>query len=96
MAAIKIDMKRVRDANDHLPSMLSVLSEQRMYIQMRRRGIPPEIQGRRHIGERLNDILRELDRAEQQLKEIYSETENAVIQYTKMEAKLTAIAERLQ
>lgn len=94
MAAIKIDMKRVRDANDHLPSMLSVLSEQRMYIRMRRGGIPPEIQCRSHIRERLDDILRELDRAEQQLKEIYSETENAVIQYSEMEAKLTAVAER--
>lgn len=92
MAAINIDMKKVRNANYNLPPMISNLSMQKKYINMLKWRIPSEIQDRRNIRERLNFILREMDRAEQQLNDIYKVTGSAVTQYMNVETKLTANA----
>lgn len=96
MAAINIDIKKVRNANYNLPSMISNLSAQKRYINMLKWRIPSEIQDRRGIRERLDAVLREIDRAEQQLNDIYNVTGSAVKQYTNMEASLTANAARFQ
>lgn len=96
MAAINIDMKKVRNANYNLPPMISNLSVQKKYINMLKWRIPSEIQDRRNIRERLHSILRELDRAEQQLNDIYKVTGSAVTQYMNMETNLTANASRFE
>lgn len=96
MAAIKIDIKKVRNANYNLPPMISNLSAQKRFVNMLKWRIPSEIQDRRNIRERLNSILREIDRAEQQLNDIYKVTGSAVTQYMNMETNLTANASRFQ
>ncbi|MCM1221655.1 MAG: hypothetical protein NC548_44970 [Lachnospiraceae bacterium] len=96
MAAIHIDIKKVRNANYNLPSMISNLSLQKKYINMLKWRIPSEIQDRRNIRERLNSVLRELDRAEQQMNDIYKVTGSAVTQYMSMETNLTANTSRFQ
>lgn len=92
MAAINIDIKKVRNANYSLPPMISNLSAQKRYINMLKWRIPSEIQDRRKIRKRLNSILREIDRAEQQLNDIYKVTGSAVTQYMNMETNLTVNA----
>lgn len=96
MAAIDIDIKKVRNANYNLPPMISNLSVQRRYLNMLRWRIPSEIQDRRNIRERLDHILREIDRAEQQMNDIYKVTESAAAQYANVETNLTANASRFQ
>lgn len=96
MAAIHIDMKKVRNANYDLPPVISNLSAQKKYVNMLKWTIPSEIQDRRNIRERLGSVLRELDRAEQQLNDIYKVTGSAVTQYMNMETNLTANASRFQ
>ena len=96
MAAINIDMKKVRNANYNLPPMISNLSVQKKYVSMLKWRIPSEIQDRRNIRERLHSIFREMDRAEQQLNDIYKVTGSAVTQYMNMETTLTANASRFE
>lgn len=96
MAAINFDIKKVRNANYNLPPMISNLSAQKKYVSMLKWRIPSEIQDRRNIRERLNAVLREMDKAEQQLNEIYKVTGSAVTQYMNMETNLTANASRFQ
>lgn len=96
MSAIQIDIKKVRNANYNLPPMVSNLSAQKKYISMLKWRIPSEIQDRRNIRERLNAVLRELERAEQQLNDIYKVTGSAVTQYMNMETNLTVNASRFQ
>lgn len=96
MAAINIDIKRIRNANYNLPPMISNMSVQKKCVNMLKWRIPSEIQDRRGIRERLDSILREMDRAEQQLNDIYKVTGNAVTQYMNMETRLTANASRFQ
>lgn len=96
MAAINIDIKKVRNANYNVPPMMSNLSAQKKYINMLKWRIPSEIQDRREIRERLSAAGRELERIEQQLNDIYKVTGSAVVQYMDMETKLTANASRFQ
>lgn len=96
MAAIHIDIKKVRNANYDLPPMISNLSAQKKYVNMLKWRIPSEIQDRKNIRQRLGSVLRELDRAEQQLNDIYKVTGSAVTQYMNMETTLTANAARFQ
>ncbi len=96
MAAININIKKVRSANYDLPPIISNLSAQKRYLNMLKWRIPSEIQDRRDIRERLNSILKEMDRAEEQLNDIYRITGSAVTQYMNMETKLTANASRFQ
>ena len=71
MAEINIDMKKVRNANYNLPSVISSLSVQKRDINMMKWRIPSEIQNRRNIQGRLNSILREIEKVEQQLSLIH-------------------------
>ena len=92
MAEINIDMKKVRNANYNLPSVISSLSVQKRDINMMKWRIPSEIQNRRNIQGRLNSILREIEKVEQQLTDVYNVTGSAVAQYMNMEAGLTTNA----
>lgn len=96
MTAINIDIKKVRNANYSLPPMISNLSAQKKYINMLKWRIPSEIQDRRNIRERFHFILQEMDRAEQQLNDIYRVTGSAVAQYMNMENKLTVNSSRFE
>jgi len=96
MAAININVKKVRNANYNLPPIISNLSAQKRYLNMLKWRIPLEIQDRRDIRERLNSILKEMDRVEEQLNDIYRVTGSAVTQYMNMETKLMANASRFQ
>lgn len=96
VAAIKIDMKKIRSVNYNLPPMVSNLSAQKRYVNMLKWRIPAEIQDRKNIRERLNSVLRELDRAQQQINDIYKATESAMEQYLNMETNLTVNASRFQ
>lgn len=49
MAEINIDMKKVRNANYNLPSVISSLSVKKRDINMMKWRIPSEIQNRRNI-----------------------------------------------
>ncbi|MCM1191142.1 MAG: hypothetical protein NC123_03070 [Butyrivibrio sp.] len=96
MAKVNIDIKKVRNANYNLPPMISSLSAQKKYVGMLRWRIPSEIQDRRNIRERLNAVLREMEKAEQQLNDIYKVTGSAVTQYMNVETDLSANAARFQ
>lgn len=92
MAEINIDLRKVRNANYNLPSVISNYSAQKRNLNMLKWRIASEIQDRRHIRERLDSVLREMDRGERQLNEIYKVTGSAVTQYMKMEDKMTSNA----
>ncbi|MCM1056108.1 MAG: hypothetical protein NC517_00650 [Firmicutes bacterium] len=96
MARVNIDIKKVRNANYELPSMISSLSAQKRYVSMLRWKIPSEIQDRRNIRERLGTVLREMEKAEQQLNDIYRVTGSAVTQYMNVETNLSANAAKFQ
>ncbi|MCM1538612.1 MAG: hypothetical protein NC254_09450 [bacterium] len=96
MAAIDINIKKVQDANTRLPAVRAELLTQKEHIRMLKWKIPMEIQERRYIGERLTDILRDLSRAEERMKELYHVTEGAVVQYRNTEKKITANAEKFR
>ena len=96
MGTTKIDIKKVRSANYNLPSMISSLSAQKKVVSMMKWRIPSEIQDRRNIRERLQTILREIEKSEQQLNEIYKVTGSAVTQYMNLEDRLTANASRFE
>ncbi|MCM1026246.1 MAG: hypothetical protein NC432_07405 [Roseburia sp.] len=96
MAEIKIDIKRIRNANYDIPPMISGLAAQRRYLNMLKWKIPEEIQGRRNIRERLDTVLRELEKAERQLDDVYRITGSAMAQYRDTEKKITANASRFQ
>lgn len=96
MAEINIDMKKVRNANYNLPSVISSLSVQKRDINMMKWRIPSEIQNRRNIQGRLNSILREIEKVEQQLTDVYNVTGSAVAQYMNMEVDLTTNASKFQ
>lgn len=96
MAAINIDIKKVRNANGNLPQMISNLSVYKKDISMLKWRIPSEIQGKRNIEERLNIILCEMDRVGQQLNDIYKVTGSAVTQYMRMETNLTVNASKFR
>ena len=96
MAEINIDMKKVRNANYNLPSVISSLSVKKRDINMMKWRIPSEIQNRRNIQGRLNSILREIEKVEQQLTGGYNVTGSAVAQYMNMEADLTTNASKFQ
>lgn len=96
MAAIKFDIKKVRNANYELPPMLSNLFVQKKNINMLKWRISDEIQDRRNIRQRLEAILREMERAEQQLNDVYRVAGSAVTQYSNMETKLTANAAKFE
>lgn len=96
MAEINIDMKKVRNANYNLPSVISSLSVQKRDINMMKWRIPSEIQNRRNIQGRLNSILREIEKVEQQLTDVYNVTGSAIAQYMNMEAGLITNASKFQ
>lgn len=96
MAEINIDIKKVRNANYNLPPIISNLSAQKKYVSMLKWRVPSEIQDRRGIRERFVSVLRELDRAERLLNDIYNVTGSAVTQYMNMETNLTANASRFR
>ena len=96
MAAININIKKVRNANGNLPPIISNLAAYKKNISMLKWRIPSEIQGKRNIGERFNIILHEMDRVEQQLNDIYKVTGSAVTQYMRMETNLTVNASKFR
>lgn len=96
MAQINIDMKKVRNANYNLPSVISNLSAQKRDVNMLKWRIPSEVQDRRRIRERLNSVLKDIEKVEQQLNDVYKVTGSAVSQYMNMEANLTVNASRFQ
>ena len=93
MSAINIDIRKVRNANYELPPIISNLSAQKRYVNMLKLILLSEIQDRRHIRERIDFVLREMEKAEQQITEIYKVTGNVVTQYGIMEINLMANAD---
>lgn len=93
MSAINIDIRKVRNANYELPPIISNLSAQKRYVNMLKWILLSEIQDRRHIRERIDFVLREMEKAEQQITEIYKVTGNVVTQYGIMEINLMANAD---
>ena len=96
MAAINVDMKKIKNANYNLPSMISSIDTQKRYVNMLKWRIPSEIQDRRGIRERLNSVSRELDKAQQMLSGVYNVTGSAMTQYANMEKTLTENAARFE
>lgn len=96
MAAIKFDIKKVRNANYEIPTMLSNLSVQKRNINMLKWRIADDIQDRRNIRQRLDGILREMERAERQMGDVYGVVGSAVAQYSDVEKKLTENAAKFE
>lgn len=96
MAAVNFDIKKVRNANYELPTMLSNLSVQARNINMLKWRISDDIQDRRNIRQRLDVILREMERAEQQLGDVYRVAGSAVTQYANTETRLTENATKFE
>ena len=96
MSEIKIDIKKVRNANYNVPSMTSNLSAQKKYVNMLKWRIASDIQNRRNIRNRLDDILRQIEKEEEKLNDIYEVTKSAVTQYTNVETRLTTNASRFE
>lgn len=96
MAEIKIDVKKLRNANYDVPPMVSNLAAQKRYLNMLKWRIPAEIQNRRNIRDRLDQALQELDKAERQLDEVYRMTGSAIAQYRDVEKKITENASKFR
>ena len=96
MPDVDIDIKRVRNANYCLPSVVSNLAAQKKYINMLKWKIPSEIQERRDIQRRLDDIIKRIEKEEERLNAIYKVTGSAVQQYISLETTLTRNASRFE
>ncbi len=81
MADIKIDIKRVRNANYAVPAMISSLDRSERAINLMKWRIPEEIQERRDIKNRLALIVRKMKQAESKLGEFYKFTEDSINRY---------------
>ena len=96
MSEIRIDLKKVRKANYNLPSVVSNLSAQKRYVNMIRWRVPSEIQERREIQKRLDEILKRIEKEEERIQEIYKVTGSAVQQYVNLETALTENASKFE
>ena len=96
MVEIRIDIKKVRNANYNFPSIISGLSAQKRNLGLLKWRIPSEIQNKKAISDRLNAIFEEMDKAERQMNDIYKVTTSAVTQYTDMENTLNQNASKFK
>ncbi len=96
MSEIRIDLKKVRKANYNLPAVVSNLSSQKRYVNMIRWRVPSEIQERREIQKRLDEILKRIEKEEERIQEIYKVTGSAVQQYVNLETTLTENASKFE
>lgn len=87
MSRIKIDIKKVRTASYTLPSASSKTENVKRSLSLLRWRIPGEIQDQRDIRNRVNYLISELGRIEDDINDIYKVTEHCLYQYMNTEEK---------
>lgn len=87
MSRIQIDIKKVRTASYTLPSMAGKAENVKRSMSLLRWRIPGEVQDQRDIRNRVNNIISELGRVEEELNDIYKITEHCLYQYMNTEEK---------
>lgn len=94
MAGIRLDIKKVRSTNTTLPPLATKLSGIKRGLGLLRWRIPDNIQEEIRMKERIEELLREIERAEAEINEIYTVTNSSIAQYMNVEERLSANAER--
>lgn len=82
MADIKIDLKKVRDANAKVPGMISSLEGSERKTGLLKWRIPEDIQSRTDVKARLDSVVSDMEKAERMLKEIKETVGGAVTSYS--------------
>ena len=96
MAEIKIDLKKLQNANYSIPSVLSGLAAQKRYLNLLKWRIPTEIQNKKQIRKQLDACIKEITEIEEQINDIYKVSRSAVMQYTNVEKKLNKNASQFK
>lgn len=93
MPDIHIDIKKVRNSNYSVPSMVAGLERSDRMLGLLRWRIPEEVQSRRDLGNRLEKAVKDMKRAEEMLTEVYAFTEKVINQYTDVDRALDNAAD---
>ncbi len=90
MSYIQIDLSKVKNANNLIPRIGSSIAGIRRNVGLLRWRVDPEVLNRRNVREKLNHIVSELEKVEQNVEKIYTVTEDIIAQYNDSEQKLSA------
>ena len=94
MAEINIDLKKMHNASAKLSSKEYMFSNIRRTTSLLRWKLPEEIKKRRDIDRRLENVLRQIQIAEQLMHEIKTTTNSCILQYMQAENSITSNAEK--
>ena len=93
MERIEIHLRELKAANQRMPVALSSIDSIKRNVNLLRWRIPAEIQERRDIRHRLEQIIKAIDETERKMQDIYAVTDSAVFQYAKTDRELKKNAE---
>ena len=96
MAEIKIDLKKLQNANYSIPSVLSGLAAQKRYLNLLKWRIPTDVQNKKQIRKQLDACIKELVEIEEQINDIYKVAKNAVTQYSNVEKRINKNASQFK
>lgn len=82
MSSIYVHMGRIREANYALPDVESKVRLVRKRIQRTRSEIPDYISAKYRIGQRLNDVCKEIDGLGNKISDLYEVINICMDQYT--------------
>ena len=94
MARIDIDTNIVKNANYAVPQMVSGVSNAKREVSLLRWRIDPEVMNRRSVRDKIDHIISELGKAEQELNDLYNVTEDICNQYIESEQILSSHANK--
>lgn len=94
MADIKIDLKRITDANSGMPGMISQVEGARRSVGLMRWRIPEEIQTTCDIKKRLDSVVADMQRAEKLLEDIKRVVGSGITFYSESDARAKNAAEK--
>ena len=94
MADINIDLKKMRNASAKLAAKEYMFSNVRRTVSLSRWKLPEEIKQKKEISKRIEQVLKQLQKAEQMMHEIKTTTNSSISQYMQMENGLTENAKK--
>lgn len=94
MADINIDFEKMYRASAYLSSRAYMFSNIRRAVGLSRWKLPEDIRKQKNIGERMEEIMKQLQTAEQLMNEMKTVTNSCISQYMKAESKNAGNADK--
>lgn len=89
MADIEIDFEKMYRASAYLSSRAYMFSNIRRTVGLSRWKLPEDIKKQKNIGKRMEDVMKQLQAAEQLMSEMKTVTNSCISQYMKAENRNT-------